>query len=73
MNPFEIHKYPRTSHCIMCQVLDYYFEHFKMTMKYSLIFVYSTCPRWFSATVMSGVLPVVNMIAMGLPKASTAA
>ena len=32
---------------IMCQVLDYYFEHFKITMKYSLIFVYSTCPRWF--------------------------
>ena len=46
MNPFEIHKYPRTPHCIMCQVLDYYFEHFKMTMKYSLIFVYSTCPQW---------------------------
>ena len=31
---------------IMCQVLEYYFEHFKITMKYSLIFVYSTCPRW---------------------------
>ena len=46
MNPFEIHKYPRTPHCIMCQVLDYYFEHFKITMKYSLIFVYSTCPQW---------------------------
>ena len=27
----------------------------------------------FSATVMSAVLPVVSMIAMGLPKASTAA
>ena len=33
---------------IMCQVLEYYFEHFKITMKYSLIFVYSTCPRWMS-------------------------
>ena len=33
-------------------------------------------PIWpisFSATVMSGILPVVSMIAMGLPKASTAA
>ena len=31
---------------IMCQGLEYYFEHFKITMKYSLIFVYSTCPQW---------------------------
>ena len=56
MNPFEIHKYPRTHHCIMCQVLDYYFEHFKITMKYSLIFVYSTCPQCAYGFFLYGML-----------------
>ena len=60
MNPFEIHKYPRTPHCIMCQVLDYFFEHFKITMKYSLIFVYSTCPR--CQTIKAKIMEQYNVI-----------